>query len=599
MSEVVKPPSAHCPEVENWIGEIIDLCAPDRVWWCDGKPEEGEALVEAAFEQGELVSEEGKNVLDSEAHPDSYLHRSAPHDVARVERLTYICTREEADAGPLNNWMAPQEAYRKLGELFKGCMRGRTMYVIPFLMGPQGSPMAKVGVQVTDSPFVVLNMRMMTRVGDPAWQTLAEDSAFTHCLHAKNDLSPERRFICHFPEDNTIWSIGSGYGGNALLGKKCMALRIGSYLGRQQGWLAEHMLLIGVENPQGEIHYLCAAFPSQCGKTNLSMVLPPEVLKDYKIWTVGDDIAWLAPGPDGRLWAINPEAGFFGVAPGTSSHTNPNAVEMVRRGALFTNAALTNDGKVWWEGLSDPPKEAWDWQGRHWTPQSPEPAAHPNSRFTVRLGQCPSISNRWDRPEGVPISAIIFGGRRERTAPLVLETESWRQGVYLGATMASETTAAAEGKVGVVRRDPFAMRPFCGYHIGDYLQHWLDFEARLTDVPKIFHVNWFRKNESGGFIWPGFRENLRVLNWIIERTQGKRQAVRTTLGLVPNPRDINREGLPLTDSEWAELLSLSPEQWRLELEDQKAFFKSLGPRVPKAIWEEWENTRKRFGFSGV
>ena len=480
--------------VQRWVDEAARMCRPEAVVWCDGSEAEHERLLETAVRTGDLIP------LDQRRLPGCYLHRSAPNDVARTEHLTFICTPEQVDAGPTNNWMAPAEAYDRLSKIFAGSMQGRTMYVIPFLMGPPESPFSKVGVQVTDSVYVVLNMRIMTRMGKIALEHLGDSNDFTRGLHGKADLNIERRFICHFPQDNTIWSVGSGYGGNALLSKKCLALRIASRLGAHEGWLAEHMLVAGVESPDGEVHYICGAFPSACGKTNLAMLVPPSTMPGWKIRTIGEDIAWLRPGPDGRLWAINPEAGLFGVVPGTNSKTNANAMEMIRRNTIYTNVALRPDGTVWWEGHDDaPPAEAIDWRGRPWSPGG-EPAAHPNSRFTTPASQCPTIAPEWQDPQGVPISAILFGGRRQKLVPLVFEAFDWAHGTFLGATLASETTAAATGAVGVVRRDPMAMLPFCGYNMGDYWGHWLAIGRRLSRPPRIFRVNWVRRDAGGRFL---------------------------------------------------------------------------------------------------
>ncbi len=573
--------------VIDWVQEMAGLCKPDRVMWCDGSEKEKNILVQEAASTNEVL------ILNQEKLPGCLYHRTAENDVARTEHLTFICSRKKDDAGPTNNWMDPQEAYKKVGAVFDGSMKGRTMYVIPFIMGPAGAPSSKVGVQLTDSIYVVLNMRIMTRMGKVALDQLGQSDDFSRCLHGKADLDINRRFICHFPEDNTIWSVGSGYGGNALLGKKCLALRIGSYLGRTQGWMAEHMLILGIQNPKGEIRYITAAFPSQCGKTNLAMLIPPESLKGYKIWTVGDDIAWLRIGPDGRLWAINPEAGFFGVAPGTNKKSNPNALATVQKNTIFTNVVLTKDKTVWWEGLENPPAEGLDWRGKPWTPASAEKGAHPNSRFTAPASQCPSISPEWQNPKGVPISAIIFGGRRAKVAPLVYESFSWQHGTYVGATMASETTSAATGAVGVVRRDPMAMLPFCGYHVGDYFRHWLEMGKKTPKPPKIFHVNWFRTDANGKFIWPGFGENLRVLLWILDRTEGKGETVKTPIGYVPTPEAINVSGLGLSKEVVANLLSVDRSEWKAEVEHQSEFFSKVGDRLPKEISEEQKNLRGR------
>ena len=557
------------------------MCRPDDIYWCDGSEEEKEKLTEVAIQTGDLMP------LNQEALPGCYLHRSAVNDVARTENLTFVCTNAKEEAGPNNNWMAPSESYAKLAKIFSGAMQKRTLYVIPFLMGPAGSPFSKVGIQCTDSVYVVLNMRMMTRMGKIALDHLGASDDFTRCLHSKADLDIERRFICHYPQDNTIWSVGSGYGGNALLAKKCLALRIASKLGQKEGWLAEHMLIVGVENPDGEITYICGAFPSACGKTNLSMLVPPPSMKGWKIHTVGDDICWLRVGPDGRLWAINPEAGFFGVAPGTGSKTNPNAVATIKHDTIFTNVALRSDGTVWWEGHDDPtPKNAHDWRGRAWDPASGQPAAHPNARFTVSIKQCPTYSPEWEKPEGVPISAILFGARRNKLVPLVYESFNWQHGTFLGATLASETTAAATGAVGVVRRDPMAMLPFCGYNMGDYWGHWLSMAKRASKPPKIFRVNWFQRNEQGKFIWPGFGENLRVLRWVIERSKGGGEAEETPIGYVPKPASLNGGGLSVSKSDLDHLVAVDREGWKNNLKSQGDYFDTYGDHLPAGIKAE-------------
>jgi phosphoenolpyruvate carboxykinase (GTP) len=561
-----------------WVEECARLLSPDRIHWIDGSDAERRALIAECLRDGELEE------LNQERLPGCYFHRSALNDVARTEQLTFICTPTQDEAGPTNNWMAPSDAYAKLRAVFEGAMRGRTMYVIPFIMGPAGSPFSKVGVEITDSRYVVLNMGTMTRMGAVAWKQLGDSDDFTRGLHSKADLNENRRFICHFPQDNTIWSVGSGYGGNALLGKKCLALRIASALGQKEGWLAEHMLILGIQNPQGETRYIAAAFPSACGKTNLAMLVPPAALKGYKVWTVGDDIAWLRVGPDGRLWAMNPEAGFFGVVPGTNSKSNPNAVATIRTNTIYTNVAKRPDGTVWWEGHDEPaPANAVDWKGQPWTPASKEKAAHPNSRFTAPAAQCPAISPEWQNPAGVPIDAIVFGGRRARVAPLVYQAFDWAHGVFVGATTASETTAAQAGAVGVVRRDPMAMLPFCGYNMADYFAHWLAMGEKTPKPPAVFHVNWFRQDAAGKFIWPGFGDNLRVLLWILERAQGRGAAVKTPVGYMPTADALNVDGLSLSRETMSSLLSADRQDWEKDIDDIDAFFAKFGDRLPKAL----------------
>ena len=574
--------------VQSWVNEVASMCSPDEVVWCDGSEAEREKLVELAVQGGDLIP------MNHQKLPGCYLHRSAPNDVARTENLTFICSQEKSDAGPSNNWMAPSEGYDRLGKLFVGSMQGRTMYVIPFLMGPPGSPFSKVGIQVTDSVYVVLNMRMMTRMGKMALDHLGCSESFTRGLHSKAELNIDKRFICHFPEDNTIWSVGSGYGGNALLSKKCMALRIASHMGRQEGWLAEHMMIVGVESPDGEITYICGAFPSACGKTNLAMFVPPKSMKGWRVTTIGDDIAWLRVGSDGRLWAVNPEAGFFGVVPGTCSKTNPSAMEMIKKDTIFTNIALRPDGTGWWESHDDPPPpDALDWRGQQWKPGGGEPAAHPNSRFTVSASQCPSISSKWNSPEGVPISAILFGARRQSVEPLVYQSFDWQHGTFLGATLASETTAATTGAVGVVRRDPMAMLPFCGYNMADYWGHWLSMAERGSNLPKVFRVNWFRTDGNGKFLWPGFGENLRVLQWVIERSKGGGKADESPIGYLPTASSINRSSLNLSDAALDELLRINSEGWRDDLKGQAEFFAKFGDRLPNGIREEHQAMARR------
>jgi phosphoenolpyruvate carboxykinase (GTP) len=575
QTDVAPTTNAH---LRAWVEDMALMTKPSRIVWCDGSEAEKRRFNDEAVKAGQLIP------LNPKKMPGCYLHRSNPNDVARVEQLTFICSRSKEDAGPTNNWMAPDEAYAKLRTLFDGSMRGRTLYVVPYVMGPVGSPLSKVAVELTDSLYVVLNLRIMTRMGQAALEALGDSPDFNRGLHSTGDLDPDRRYICHFPEDNTIWSFGSGYGGNVLLGKKCLALRIGSFLGRSERWLAEHMLILGVESPEGRMSHVAAAFPSACGKTNFAMMIPPQRFKGWKVWTVGDDIAWMKVGPDGRLYAVNPEAGYFGVAPGTSFTSNPNAMKTIARNTLFTNVALTPEGTVWWEGMDgEAPDELIDWQGRPWKKGSSEKAAHPNARFTAPMANNPVLSKHADDPEGVPISAIIFGGRRSTTAPLVLQSFNWAHGVFLGATMGSETTAAAGGKVGVVRRDPMAMLPFCGYHMGDYLQHWLDMQYEIAYPPKIFHVNWFRKGSDGKFLWPGYGENMRVLKWIVERCQGSVGGQETLFGWVPKAGDLDLSGLDISPHDVDLATANVPEEWRLELESQEEFFRSLGTRAPQTL----------------
>ncbi len=563
-------------QLADWVEEVAQLTCPDRVHWCSGTPAEYQDLVAGMLADGTLIQ------LNETTHPGCYLHRSDPDDVARVEHLTFVCTREPEDAGPNNNWMDPDEARQRMDGLFEGCMQGRTMYVIPYCMGPIDSPLARCGVEITDSPYVVVNMRLMTRMGDEALARIEREGTFIRGLHSIGELDPERRFIMHFPEELTIRSYGSGYGGNALLGKKCHALRIASYQARAEGWLAEHMLILGVESPQGEVvHYIAAAFPSACGKTNLAMLIPPAVYDGWKVWTIGDDICWMRPGEDGRLWAINPEAGFFGVAPGTGQATNPNALAMLDHDAIFTNVAVTQDQQPWWEGKGEG-QPALDWQGRPYDAAN-GPAAHPNSRFTVAVRQCPSYSERAEAPRGVPLSAIVFGGRRERLVPLVFEAESWAHGVLVGSAMASETTAAAAGAVGVVRRDPMAMKPFCGYNFADYFGHWLEIGKTLTRPPAIFHVNWFRKDGAGRFMWPGFGENMRVLDWIIARCKGEVEAVDSPIGRLPRAADLNLQGLDLPAGVLEELLRVDQAGWRQEVGEIGRYLDGYRERLPEAL----------------
>ncbi|HVJ62866.1 MAG TPA: phosphoenolpyruvate carboxykinase (GTP) [Tahibacter sp.] len=568
--------------LNRWVDEVARLTQPDRIHWCDGSEAEYQALVELMLDTGDLTE------LNPSTHPNCYLHRSNPSDVARVEHLTFVCTQNADDAGPNNHWMAPDEAHQKIDALFAGCMKGRTLYVIPYCMGPIDSPIARCGVEITDSPYVVANMRIMTRMGQKALERIERDGTFVRGLHSIGDLDPARRFIMHFPEELVIKSIGSGYGGNALLGKKCHALRIASHQARQEGWLAEHMLILGIENPQGETHYVAAAFPSACGKTNLAMLIPPKAYPGWKVWTIGDDICWMQPGADGRLWAINPEAGFFGVAPGTSAKTNPNALAMLDHDAIFTNVAETADNQPWWEGLPEG-KPAKDWQGRDFDPAN-GPAAHPNSRFTVSARQCASWSPRAEDPQGVPISAIVFGGRRESLVPLVFESRDWAHGVLVGASMGSETTAAATGAVGVLRRDSMAMKPFCGYNFADYFSHWLSFDKPGANLPKIFHVNWFRKGADGKFVWPGFGDNMRVLEWVIERCKGKAGANETPIGNLPRAQDLNLAGLDLPAADLALLLDVDRDGWAHEYASIGEYLDSFGARTPDALRQEHART---------
>jgi phosphoenolpyruvate carboxykinase (GTP) len=576
------------PYVVKWVEETAGRLNPDKIVWINGSDEEARGICD------QLVSDGTFTPLNSQKFPNCFWAVSDPSDVARVEDRTFICTRSPEDAGPTNNWADPREMFKKLNALMENCMRGRTMYVVPYLMGPDGSKYSRVGFELTDSLYVVANMRIMARIGEVALKNLGDQNTeFVRGIHSVGDLDPEHRYICHFPEQNIIASFNSNYGGNALQGKKCFALRIASTLARKQGWLAEHMLILGITNPKGERHYVCAAFPSACGKTNLAMLIPPQAYleKGWKVETVGDDIAWLNFGKDGRLYAINPEAGFFGVAPGTSYKTNPNAMDTIKANTIFTNTALDLDEMVpWWEGLGDPPKHLRDWMKREWSPALKAKAAHPNSRFTAPARQCPSIDPKWESPEGVPISAIIFGGRRARTAPLVYQAKNWQHGAFVGITMASETTAAATGKVGELRRDPMAMLPFIGYHAGDYFQHWLSIgKTAGAKLPSIFHVNWFRTDEGGKFLWPGFGDNMRVLEWVLGRVKGSAGAIETPLGFQPRPEDLNLEGANIG-------LAVKNEDWRDEIESQEAFLKKIGDKMPREIWDEHKALKKRLGL---
>ena len=573
--------------VLSWLQEQKNLVQPDRVVWIDGSQEQLEALRAEACETGEMIK------LNQEKLPGCYLHRTAVNDVARVEHRTFICSEKEENAGPTNNWMEPAKAYKMLYDIARGSYRGRTMYVIPYSMGPVGSPFAKYGIEVTDSIYVVLNMAIMTRIGKDVLEALGDSADWVRGLHCKCDIDEEKRYICHFPQDNTIISVNSGYGGNVLLGKKCFALRIASHLGRKEGWMAEHMLILGIENPQGEVKYIAAAFPSACGKTNLAMLIPPEVYrkKGYKAWCVGDDIAWMRIGEDGRLWAVNPENGFFGVAPGTNMKSNPNALISTMKDSIFTNVVHNlDDNTVWWEGLDDnPPKNALNWKGEKWDYTDGSKGAHPNSRFTSPAKNCPCISPEFDSGKGVPIDAIVFGGRRAKTAPLVYQSRDWNHGVFVGSIMASETTAAATGAVGVVRRDPMAMLPFCGYHMADYWAHWLEMGEKLGDkAPKIFNVNWFRLDDNGKFIWPGFGENLRVLEWIINRCEGKADAVEAPIGYLPKPDDINPEGLDFSVDALKSILEVDRDLWLQEIKDIEEFYKKFGNKVPAELKKQLE-----------
>ncbi|OQC20219.1 MAG: Phosphoenolpyruvate carboxykinase (GTP) [Planctomycetes bacterium ADurb.Bin069] len=582
--------------LNGWVEEMAKMCQPDEIVLIDGSARQREELLQAALATGEV------HKLSQSALPGCLYHRTDPNDVARTEHLTYVCTPVKEDAGPNNNWMAPQEGYRRAGKYFEGSMRGRTMYVVPFSMGPVGSPFSKIGIELTDSIYVVLNLLIMVRVGKDVLEELGFGGEFTRCLHSKADLKVDHRLILHFPEDNTIWSVGSGYGGNVLLNKKCLGLRLASYMAHKENWLAEHMLIVGIEEPNGRIDYVAAAFPSSCGKTNLAMLVPPERLKakGYRIWTVGDDIAWMRIDTDRKLWAINPETGFFGVAPGTNSRTNPNAVKTIQRNTIFTNVVLNPDGTVWWEdGDGRPQPGAQDWLGRPWHPGAagddgkPVKGAHPNGRYTAPIVQCPTHTFRMEHHHGVPISAIIFGGRRARLAPLVYQSFDWAHGVYVGATMASELTAAQYGTQGEVRRDPMAMLPFCGYNMADYFEHWLRIGVRMRWQPKIFHVNWFRQDEDGAYLWPGFGENLRVLEWILARCRNDVDAYKTAIGFIPKFYDLDMTGLDLPAENMHKLFQIDPEAWMRELEDIEQYLRQFGSRLPISLWAEHEALRRR------
>jgi len=575
--------------LEAWVEESAQLTKPSKIEWCDGSDKENERLTELMLKDGTFVE------LNQKTYPRCYLHRSNSNDVARTENLTFICTRKKGDAGPTNNWMAPADATEKIRPLFDGAMKGRTMYVVPYIMGPVSSPYSKIGVEITDSAYVAASMRIMSRMGKVAMDRLGRSDDFVPGLHSLGDLSPERRFIAHFPEEKLIWSVGSGYGGNALLGKKCFALRIASWMAREQGWMAEHMLILGLEDPSGKVTYMAAAFPSACGKTNLAMMVSALESQGYRVWTVGDDIAWMHIASDGTLRAINPEAGFFGVAPGTNSKTNPNVMDALHHDTIFTNVAMTESREPWWEGMdSTPPPGLVDWHGNKWT-SGKTAAAHPNSRYTVPASQSASISLHWEDPQGLPISALIFGGRRARLAPLVYESHNWQHGVFVGATMASETTAAATGAVGVTRRDPMAMLPFCGYNMADYFGHWLAMGPKLKKAPKIFHVNWFRRDAGGKFLWPGYGENVRVLKWMLDRIEGHADATETPIGNVPTPSSLTLDGLSISRDAMNELLAVNPNDWAEEEQATDKFFAKFGDRLPSALCQEQKALSARLG----
>jgi len=576
-------------KLKDWVQECADLCKPDAIYWCNGSDEEYQMLVDKMLEDGTF------HKLNQETYPNCYLSYSNPNDVARVEHLTFICTKDEKDAGPTNHWKSPEDMKKIMREVYDGCMKGRTMYVVPYVMGPIGAPASKVGVEITDSPYVVANMKIMTRMGQKALDQMKDEYDYVAGLHSVADCNPDRRYIAHFPEEYLIWSVGSGYGGNALLGKKCFALRIASWLAKEQGWMAEHMLILELETPDGKKSYVTAALPSACGKTNLAMMVSALENEGYKVKTVGDDIAWMYIGDDGRLYAINPEAGFFGVAPGTNPKTNPNAIASLHKNSIFTNVALTKENEPWWEGLTkEKPEGLKDWKGGDYNGEGN--AAHPNSRFTAPASQCPSISSEFENPKGVPIEAILFGARRATNVPLVYETFDWQHGVFVGATMSSETTAAATGAVGVIRRDPFAMLPFIGYNAGDYFQHWLDMGKKLGDkAPKIFHINWFRTDENGKFLWPGFGDNARVLKWIHERMEGKANAKETAIGNVPTTDALDTKGLDISKEQVEKVLDVNNANWKNELPGMKEFFDKFGDTLPKEMWDEYKALEQRLG----
>ncbi len=596
MAQQTKSPNNRASKsdaLNAWIGEIAQLTAPDQVVWLNGSQDERRSLLRQAVETGVLIP------LSQSKRPGCYLHRSNRNDVARSEEFTLVCASSKEEAGPTNNWAPPDETYAKLRGWLRGSMRGRTMYVIPYLMGPAGSPFSKVGVEITDSIYVALSMGTMTRMGSAALEMLGDGADFNRGLHCTLDMNPERRLICHFPQDNAIWSVGSGYGGNALLSKKCFALRIAGVLGRKEGWLAEHMMIVGLQSPEGATTYVAGAFPSACGKTNLAMLMPPAALKGWRVFTVGDDIAWLRVGADGRLWAVNPEAGYFGVAPGTSAKSNPNAMRMLEHDTMFTNVAMTRDGDVWWEGMEgEPPDGLIDWQGRAWSKGSSQKAAHPNARFTAPMRNNPVLSPHAEDPQGVPIDAIIFGGRRAATIPLVLESTDWTHGVMMGAMMGSETTAAAVGKVGVLRRDPMAMLPFCGYNMGDYFTHWLKMHNTIAHPPRIFMVNWFRKDHDGKFLWPGYGENLRVLKWILGRIHGRVDARKTPVGLVPHDNDLDAASLTVAGDALKQSLAVREDEWRAEMNSAGEFFEKLEPHMPGVLKERRQSIARALDGNG-